>query len=465
MAAMTQSEPLLQAVAAFLESYLDPARPVLLGLSGGADSTALFFALLRCGVRLHVAHIDHGWREESADEAAALRLLVTRHSDAPFHSLRLISSSGAGNREEGARKVRMGFFRQVCRDTGCQAVALAHHADDLAETTFKRIFDSASLDKLGGLKAVQKMEGLTFWRPLLSLRKQTLVDWLSHQNIPFFVDLTNGPDYCLRGRLRSRLFPQLSRDLGRSIHSPLVRLSERAHELSDFLDSLTTPLLGKVRRGPLGLWLDAGEAREWHPFLLRYLVRRFAALSDLVLSAESIAVAARLLARGEVGAVGRNQKELHLDRGRLFFCPLNLNNYETVDVQMGILIIGPWKALITKTAPPRWGGGWTDLWERMSWQALPLGEYTLATPIMGSPSPRGQSLSRHYNKQQVPTFLRNRVPVICSQGKIVADFLTANPPAKGGIDDSKNMGQTDMIFVGVSVSGIGLGEHVNRSEL
>ena len=92
----------------------------LVAFSGGADSLCLLLELLKCqktrSLRIEVAHLDHGWRSESAQEAADIRSWV-ESLQLPFHQKRLSSPFQKGNLEEIGRRERYQFFSQVCRES------------------------------------------------------------------------------------------------------------------------------------------------------------------------------------------------------------------------------------------------------------------------------------------------------------------------------------------------------------
>ena len=196
--------------------------PLLLALSGGSDSTALYHLMLQVGHPMEVLHVDHGWREESALEAQKLQSSIS----VPFHLRRLEKPSN--NAEECARKERLCLYREICQQRGLDGVLLAHHADDQAETILKRIFEGARLTKLIGLEEERVVEGVTLLRPLLPHRKQELIDFLVKEGISFFVE-KGGKD--LRSRMREEMLPLLSASFGKEIVPALCRLANDAKEL------------------------------------------------------------------------------------------------------------------------------------------------------------------------------------------------------------------------------------------
>lgn len=210
---------------------------MLLALSGGPDSTALYHLLLQKKIDFHVAHVNHGWRFESEEEASILKKMCTK-DNIEFHCKCLESSSEEKNKEEIARNERLVFFKTLLTEYGFEAVLLGHHADDQAETVLKRVFEGASVHHLKGLSFENTVNGVRLWRPWLTVRKKEIIDWLALKGISWFDDVTNKSPQFLRGRMRETLFPFLSEVFGKEITPSLCRLGHSANELHDFFEEL-----------------------------------------------------------------------------------------------------------------------------------------------------------------------------------------------------------------------------------
>lgn len=210
----------------FLKKHWNQESPLLLGFSGGPDSMALLHLLLQMKLPLHLAHIDHGMREESGEEAEKLAGYAERLG-LPFHLKKLRGITGA-NLEERFREERRHFFRKLCGEYPFQAVLLAHHADDQAEVVLKRILEGARIYNIGGMTPVDEQDGVNFWRPLLGLRKEIILKVLKKKEIAFFEDKTNKNLHYLRARMREEIFPFLEERFGKQVRSSLCRLGEEA---------------------------------------------------------------------------------------------------------------------------------------------------------------------------------------------------------------------------------------------
>lgn len=179
--------------------------PVLIGLSGGADSVALLLIALRQGCTVQAAHLNHHLRGEDADrdEAFVRRLcaaldvpLTVGHAQPPAHPS-----------EDWARRVRYDFFRRTMAATGCQALALAHHRDDQAETLLLHLLRGAGLTGLSGMSADAVRDGMRILRPLLGFSRQQLRAALTEAGQPWCEDATNTDARYLRNAVRTQLLP------------------------------------------------------------------------------------------------------------------------------------------------------------------------------------------------------------------------------------------------------------------
>lgn len=241
---------------------------------------ALFHLLLRSGHPFHVAHINHGWREESLLEAEKLAQICLYHN-IKYHLLSTVIEGK--NLEDRSRIVRQNFFAEVCKNESLNAVFLAHHADDQAETVLKRIFEGASLNKLTGLLPKTTIGSLTIYRPLLNIRKTEILTWLNEQKISFFRDNTNNDHRFLRGRMRATLLPSLSKHFGKNIEMNLCRLATSASELSEFLEENLQPLKQKIVETQNEIFLNFSDL-SLPKFIFHAIVRELFQKANLSVS-------------------------------------------------------------------------------------------------------------------------------------------------------------------------------------
>ena len=156
---------------------VSPQTPVLLALSGGADSRFLLHVLSkgaeRDGFPILLAHVHHGIRGETADRDCEFCLSLAARYGLPIEVLRadvptLAREHGRGLEEE-ARAVRYEFFGRLMRERGIHLLATAHQADDLLETMLFRMARGTGGGGLCAIPRVRKFGEGWLTRPLLEL--------------------------------------------------------------------------------------------------------------------------------------------------------------------------------------------------------------------------------------------------------------------------------------------------------
>lgn len=428
----------------FLNKHLQKEKPILLGLSGGPDSICLFHLLLKIqktsSFKLHIAHIDHGWREESAQEAAILQKMALQFN-LHFHFKRLDPSSIQGNLEEQCRLQRLQFFTEISNRWDCQAVILGHHANDQAETVIKRILEGAALPHLTGMQCLTKIDELTIWRPLLHITKAEILQWLNRYSIPYFSDKTNEDPSFLRARLRTSLIPYLSETFGKEVTSPLCRLGFEAFELQSYLNERIDPYLKKMTSGSSGLFLDLSPEYVI-PFELKHLLRKIFGLLSTSPSNQVINKIIELFEKNKGDCeVSLGKFKLIIDRKRLFFIK-EASFYEPLEqftpLTEGVSRYREWTIntrLVSSTDSPTCNN-WNNVWRGKCEILLPPGSYFLGPPKMNTSYARCNKISKWWTNHKVPAFIRRSTPVVWEGEKIVYEFLTGKileKPDKQGL--------------------------------
>ncbi|WP_308637050.1 tRNA lysidine(34) synthetase TilS [Paenibacillus silvisoli] len=223
-----------------------PGETVVVAVSGGPDSMALLHMLHRLPEeeRLHLvaAHVDHGFRgEESAREAESVRQYAaqlgipcqTAHFDLPAY----IEETGM-NAQAAAREKRYSFLHQVAHAYGAARIALAHHADDQAETVLMRIVRGTGPAGLAGIPIRRIEKNVELIRPLLRTYKADILRYCDQWAIPFSQDSSNGKTYYFRNAVRLDVLPYLA-SFNPQLSPSLVRLAELAAAEDDWLEQET----------------------------------------------------------------------------------------------------------------------------------------------------------------------------------------------------------------------------------
>ena len=206
----TLTEKARRAIA--LHRMVEKGGTVLAAVSGGPDSIAMLHVLTELapelGISLAVAHLDHGFRAESADEAAFVGR-VSASLGLPFLTeqarLKEALSASPVNLQAAARDARYAFFKRAATKVGAQRVAVGHTADDQAETWLMREIRGSGAQ---GLASIPPVRGI-FVRPLIDATRDQVMEYLAGKGAEYVTDPTNlKPDY-LRNRVRMELLPLL----------------------------------------------------------------------------------------------------------------------------------------------------------------------------------------------------------------------------------------------------------------
>ena len=213
-----------------------PSRArVVLAVSGGADSIALLqlFTLLKSERRLtlHVAHLDHGLREESQQDAEFVRRVAARW-DVPAtierRDIRARCAAEGWSLEDGARRIRYAFLLEVARRHSATHLATAHTADDQAETVLMRLLRGTGLLGLGAIPITRPLEELSVIRPLLEVWRWEIDAHLARFKLTPRHDASNADPRFLRNRVRHHLLPLLEREYNPNIKGALAQLAEQS---------------------------------------------------------------------------------------------------------------------------------------------------------------------------------------------------------------------------------------------
>lgn len=228
---------------------------VLIGVSGGADSVSLLRALhlLRqeLNLCLHVAHLNHQLRGEAADEDARWVEGLCHRLSLPVSigvaDIARIAADSARGIEEAARDARYRFLQRVARESGCSAIAVAHTADDQAETILHHIIRGTGLAGLAGIPRERELEpGLRLVRPLLDVSRAEVIEFLTETGQDFRDDETNRDETLTRNLLRRRVIPTIRQELNPNFPDALCRLGLQASEIQQSITWAAGMLLERV---------------------------------------------------------------------------------------------------------------------------------------------------------------------------------------------------------------------------
>jgi len=279
-----------------LPQWLDGVTRLGVGVSGGGDSVALLYLLtgmpeLRPAWAPEIVafHVNHGLRGAQADADETLVFQLARVQKVPVHVRRLdperirAHARRNGSLEDAARETRLIALRGLADRSHCQAVALAHHQDDLAETFLMRLLRGSGLRGLGGFAPEAQVLGLRLVRPLIHWSRADLQQVARLAGLEWAEDVMNADPAFLRCRVRHEILPCLERHTdhppaARMLAQTARRLERENRALSAYIEQLYQT--HRVERTdprrvglPVGLLVQEPEA-IFAPYLLRLLLAR-----------------------------------------------------------------------------------------------------------------------------------------------------------------------------------------------
>ena len=226
-----------------IEKYrmLDGVSSLLIGYSGGADSTALLFAMrdiaLCRGINIFCAHVDHMIRGDDAlHDYEHCRMICERlgvtffgtHIDIPA----LAKERGEGI-EECARRERYAYFDSLCAEHGIDKIAVAHNSGDNFETVLFNLARGSSVRGLCGIPPVRE----SIVRPLIECSRREIEAYCAEIGEKYVTDKTNSDTAYSRNYIRHEIVPRLL-TLNPSAEKNVSRMCFALRRDADFLDKI-----------------------------------------------------------------------------------------------------------------------------------------------------------------------------------------------------------------------------------
>ncbi len=305
----------------FPSHLIDPSRPVLVALSGGADSVSLLHILLRRGYHCVAAHCNFHLRgdESDSDEAFVrdlcdslhVQLLVAQFDTIAYAQERHLSI------EMAARDLRYDWFFSILDNQHIPVVAVAHHADDDAETTLLNLTRGTGLRGLTGMK---ERNGRVV-RPLLDMSRADIEDYCRANHLQYVTDRTNASDDYARNRIRHHVIPAL-KSINPSLLPTMRANARHAQAVYDIFNAALTDFVSHhVSCAPDGsTHVDADALRRQpspEPFL-------FEILSPLGFSPAQADDAARCVSLSQSGRTFLSSSHRAVvDRAEVIILPLS----------------------------------------------------------------------------------------------------------------------------------------------
>lgn len=231
--------------------------PIVIAVSGGADSTALLLSLIELKVagkiaaELYVAHLDHGLRPTSATDAKWVSGLAKSFGCRPVISrknVRQAADENGENLEQMARKLRYEFLERTARRKKAKYVLTGHTMDDQAETVLLRLMRGSASLGLSGIERVRSLSRdgtIKLVRPMMWARRTETESYCRERKHDFLVDEMNADEAFARVKVRKQLVP-LMESFNKKVVEAISRTASLLREDSTVLYETAAELLAKA---------------------------------------------------------------------------------------------------------------------------------------------------------------------------------------------------------------------------
>ncbi len=289
---------------------------IIVALSGGADSCALLdilAGLKDMSARLVVAHLNHCLRGVESDGDERFCRELAEHYALPFESRRIDVADLAYrqrlNLEDAGRRARIAFLDEIRATWQAAAIALAHHADDQAETVLMRLLRGSGATGLSGMSFRSENGRI---RPLLSSSRKEIETYLKERGLKHREDASNRDTAFLRNRIRHELLPVMTH-YNPAIRERLVTTAALLTDENDLLERMTSGLSDKVCvMSTNGISCSLARLKKEHPALRRRLFRH--ALTSLAGDADHFSQC-HIQALEQLADSSRPNSTINLPRG------------------------------------------------------------------------------------------------------------------------------------------------------
>ena len=378
-------------------------------VSGGIDSMVMLDMLIKSGADVFVVHVDHGIREESGSDCAFVENFCLdkgiRFIKHKFDIPAMAKESGRSIETE-ARLARRSIASELI-NSGCK-VALAHHADDNAETVLMHILRGSGPDGLQGIKETESI-----LRPLLAYTREQIGEYAAINNVPYVTDKTNFDVTYTRNFIRLEVLPLIKSRYPGAVQA-LNRLALNMTETIEALDSQLDLSLIESGEECVKLSLEALSS----PLAARYVIT--AAKKLMPVDVTRVQIQSVLgLASSDTGSKAElaNGLKAYRDNGCITFCFDNRVDEFCLPFKEGVTQIGDLIVTVSRTEPKPIKG------KTVLSLPLPDGcvfrnrrEGDRFIPYGG----KSKSLKKYLIEKKIPARLRDELVCVCNGSEVLA---------------------------------------------
>lgn len=239
-------------------SIFSPSQTALLAVSGGADSIALLTILNelnvsgRINIKIHIAHINHLLRGYQSDADENFVIETADNFNLPVTTSKVdVKTFAQKNKlsiETAARNLRRTGLSEIARQNNCTTIVTAHHKNDNTETIIGNLLRGTGYTGCAGIRPKVKLQNdLTITRPLLSLTRVQIEDYLKTKNLSWQTDETNTDCKFTRNYIRSKLIPTIQKRCSAPLEDTLTALAQNCLRLCEKIDNQTRNIWPQIR--------------------------------------------------------------------------------------------------------------------------------------------------------------------------------------------------------------------------
>ena len=284
-------------------------RPqVLLAVSGGIDSMCMaeLFASMEDPVDFAVAHCNFCLRGEESDADEALVTAWAEKHGVRMHRISFDTKSFAHEKgisiEMAARDLRYAWFAGLCREHGYSAVAVAHNANDNAETMILNILRGSGLRGLHGMSEISPLpypdsEGILLVRPLLGCTRKQIEGYAHAHGTAYREDSTNASSDYKRNRIRNEVFPifaGINPSFVRTLNREMAYFKEAAEITEDYCNGALAEAVRKTD-GTVEISTSLLLANRHWKYLLYHALEPYGFNSSVLASIENLLASGRTI--------------------------------------------------------------------------------------------------------------------------------------------------------------------------
>lgn len=199
-----------------------PFKKVIIGMSGGADSTVLTHILIKLGYEVVLAHLNHGLRGEASDGDENFVKDLGKNLNISYVTKKAFIPK-EGNLENNARNIRYDFLEEVRKKYNADVIATGHHLDDQVETFLMHMVRGSGLRGQVGIKYSKE----NIIRPMLDVKRSDILTYAKENNIFYRTDESNNDLSYNRNFWRHLVIPYLKKDT-HDLYEKVQEINEKA---------------------------------------------------------------------------------------------------------------------------------------------------------------------------------------------------------------------------------------------